>query len=270
MDRHRSSEKSFLAFVVLTFSSLFSYPSGRLAILRLRSPLSTVVFFDDTESVGDRFLGSITSQGHLTVQSGKASRRRLFTDEQNRSILSFDEEKGSIQREHQWNSEDQQRTALQIQLNSSIELHYRDPTDIRLTFTCDKEEYRLQLGVKSDLPSPTPKKHPRPSSPFAALVELKVKVQQICHDWLEHSRTMLGKRTSRSSLETTFSLFRKEWEVSLTIIYLIWSSIQLSRRRRRRRREDFCHWSSRMQDLSTDGIQLEGEMIDRELMRQRT
>ena len=194
-DRHRSSEKSLLAFVVLTFFVLlFSYPSGRLAILRLRSPLSTVVFFDDTESVCDRFLGSITSEGHLTVQSGKSSRRRLFTDEENRSILSFDEAKGSIQREHQWNSqgEGQQRTALQIQLNSSIELQYRDPTDIRLTFIRDKEEYRLQLGVKSDLHSAKP---PRPSSPFAALAELKAKAQQICHDWLEHSRTMLGMRS---------------------------------------------------------------------------
>ena len=256
MDRHRSSKRERESLSSPLDLLSFSYPSGRLAILRLRSPIGTVVFFDDTDSISERFLGSITGQGHLCLQPGKGSSRRLFTDEENRGIYSFDEERGAMEREHQWTTnKDPDRRALQIELNSSIELEYRHPRDIRLNFHCEKEEYRLQLGVPVDLPNEQipaaePKKPPRLSvtstdfDPSQSLAQLKERVQQISLDWLEHCRMSLGTTLSLSVvMKNCVSFQESDRSLSIILLFLLLlcsNPVRLSRVNlwERRRRDD--------------------------------
>ena len=123
-----------------------SYPSGRLAVLHLRPPSSTCLFFDDTDSKGNQLLGLVTRTGHVLVMQ-PACYARLVTDQQNERVYLCQGHTGLIDKQLQWSTTENNQ--IQFQLNAFLQLECRDSTNIRLSFTCQKEAFQFQLGMRS-------------------------------------------------------------------------------------------------------------------------
>ncbi|CAF0886668.1 unnamed protein product [Rotaria sp. Silwood1] len=149
-------------------SSQIYYPSGRLAVLRVQSPNSMILFFDDTDVPENVFLGLVTSNGSVLIMQ-PTLHARFVTDNQHERGYICNGKTGMIEKQLQWHSnnfvtqptlsneptthdEDEILPALlestvQLQLNSFMQLEYHNPTNIRFAFACQKEELKFQLGV---------------------------------------------------------------------------------------------------------------------------
>jgi len=159
------------------FSSLvsLSYPSGRLAVLRLPRPNPSTLFFDDTEIEENRFLGLVTSTGSVFLMQ-PSLHARFTTDNAHERAYLCDGRTGIIDKQLQYHfnrsgtqsvlsnqttSNDDEdilppflENTVQIQINSTMQLEFQNPTNIRFAFACQKEEFKFQLGTH--LPSQSP------------------------------------------------------------------------------------------------------------------
>jgi hypothetical protein len=155
---------------------LNSYPSGRLAVLRLRHPFSTTLFYDDIDSPEHQFLGLVTSTGSVLIMQ-PTLHARFVTDNQHERGYLCDGKTGIIDKQLQWHSNNSGNQSVlsnptvsndeddilpplfentvQFQLNSCMQLEYHNPTNIRFAFACQKEEFKFQLGVDLSIQSPT-------------------------------------------------------------------------------------------------------------------
>ena len=214
MDQHNSSET--LINTIDGFSSCcFSYPSGRLAMQRLRCPLFTVLFYDDRETGTNHLLGLITSEGHLMINKD----HHYVIDEHYQFIDICDDEHRTIDKSSQYYF-NEQNCSHRIQLNSSMELQYESPTKILLRFTFDKDLLQFQLGIPSissqekksrsesqcsswkshqinrqslSLNSSTNDDTLQSQLPLLTkLFDLRKQIEQICDNWLTHCRMALG------------------------------------------------------------------------------
>jgi hypothetical protein len=174
MDQFKFSKKrtnNTLTF----FSILISYPSGRLAVLRLNPPNICTLFFDDTDVPENQFLGLVTSTGNVFVMQ-PTLHARFTTDNQHERAYLCNGKTGIIEKQVQWhlhnpgnqsvlsnqttsNDEDDIlpplfENTVQLQLNSYMQLEYYNPTNIRFAFACRREEFKFQLGTKLLTPSP--------------------------------------------------------------------------------------------------------------------
>lgn len=165
---------------------MFSYPSGRLAVLRLNCPHSCTLFFDDTEIVENQFLGLVTSRGHMFIMQPTLHARFTTDSQRDRAYLCHGTN-GIIEKQIQWNlnnsmSIDEEddiedilpplfETSVQLQLNSFMQLEFHDPTNIRFAFACQKEEYKFQLGTT--ISSTTPQETISPTLPKKTPTDLK-------------------------------------------------------------------------------------------------
>lgn len=143
-----------------------SYPSGRLAVLCLRSSFSTTLFFDDKDSVEDQFLGFVTSTGNVLIMQPKFH-AQFITNNQSECCYLCNGKTGIIEKQFQCNfktnyqrpsisndknnsnSESYENT-VQFQLNSFMQLEYHNPSNICFAFICQNERFQFQLGT--DLP----------------------------------------------------------------------------------------------------------------------
>ena len=114
-------------------------------MLRLRPPSSTCLFFDDTDLRGNQLLGLVTATGRVLVMQ-PACYARFVTDHQNERVYLCQGHNGLIDKQLQWNTTENNQ--IQFQLNSFLQLECRDPTNIRLSFTCQKEAFQFQLGIR--------------------------------------------------------------------------------------------------------------------------
>jgi hypothetical protein len=146
-----------------------------LAVLRLPSSNSTTLFFDDIESPENQFLGLVTSAGSVLVMQ-PTFHARFVTDILHERGYLCNSKTGLIDKQFQWhlnssgtqsvlsnqtasNDEDDilpplLETTVQLQLNSSMQLEFCNPTNIRFAYAGHKEEFKFQLG--SNLPSQSP------------------------------------------------------------------------------------------------------------------
>jgi len=154
---------------------LLSYPSGRIAVIRLQPPASSTLFFDDTDSPENQFLGCVTSSGCVLVKQPNLY-TRFVTDSLHERGYLCNGETGIIEkqlRSHSNNPGTQSNlpnqtpandddeifppvldSTVQLQLNSCMQLEYYNPINIRFAFACHKEEFKFQLGAHpSQLPS---------------------------------------------------------------------------------------------------------------------
>ncbi|CAF1185184.1 unnamed protein product [Rotaria sordida] len=144
-------------------SSQIYYPSGRLAVLRLRSSYSTTLFFDDTSSIGNQFLGLVTSTGNVLLMQPKFH-AHFITDNQHECSYLCNGKTGIIEKQLQWyltNNYQRESIAIdkdditstlhdntiQLQLNSFMQLEYYNSSNIRFSFTCQNENFFFQLGI---------------------------------------------------------------------------------------------------------------------------
>ncbi|CAF4020243.1 unnamed protein product [Rotaria sp. Silwood2] len=157
-------------------SSQIYYPSGRLAVLRIHSPNSMVLFFDDTDVPENAFLGLVTSNGSVIIMQPTLHARFIADSQHERGYL-CNGKTGIIDKQLQWhsnslvtqstlsnepttNDEDDILPALlestvQLQLNPFMQLEYQNQTNIRFAFACQKEEFKFQLGVHLSTQSTT-------------------------------------------------------------------------------------------------------------------
>lgn len=151
------------------FIYLFSYPSGRLAVLRLRSSCFTTLFFDDIKSIENRFLGLVTHAGDLLLMESNCY-AHFITDRQHQCIYLCDRKNGIIEKRIQYNLKTSNQTQyvsiknnvidsnqvgnrIQLQLNSFMQLDYHNSSNIRLTFACQNENFEYELLNHSRLKS---------------------------------------------------------------------------------------------------------------------
>ncbi len=147
--------------LILSTEYEFSYPSGRLAVLRLRSPISTTLFFDDINSPIHQFLGLVTSTGSVLLMQ-PTFHARFITNYQYDNGYLCNGKTGVIEKRFQWHlSNNSQRKSqpitedntnplentIQLQINSFMQLEYHDSSNILFAFTCHDEEFKLQLGI---------------------------------------------------------------------------------------------------------------------------
>jgi hypothetical protein len=142
---------------------LISYPSGRLAVLRLRSPSSTTLFFDDTNSTSNQFLGLVTSTGSVLLMQ-PTLHARFVTDNKHERAYLCNGKTGTIEKQLRWSiTNNSQRESVsideddinpplldnivQLQLNSFMQLEYHNSTNILFAFSCQNEEFKFQLGA---------------------------------------------------------------------------------------------------------------------------
>ncbi|CAF1074187.1 unnamed protein product [Adineta steineri] len=160
-------------------STQIYYPSGRLAVLRLRSPFSTTLFYDDTGITAKQFLGLVTSTGNIVIMQ-PTFHARFITNNQHESAYLCNGKTGVIEKQFQSHFKTKGRrqsipidendtnltlleNTVQIQLNSFMQLEYNNPTNIRFAFTCHNEEFKFQLGAQiSTTPTPTLSDTPTP------------------------------------------------------------------------------------------------------------
>jgi hypothetical protein len=158
------------------FYILSSYPSGRLAVLRLPPSNPSTLFFDDTDSPENQFLGLVTSIGSVLIMQPTLHARFVTSNQHERAYL-CNGKTGIIDKQLQWhlntsgtqsvlsnqtgsNDDDDilpplLESTVQLQLNSSMQLEYHNSTNIRFAFACNKEEFKYQLGVNLLSQSPT-------------------------------------------------------------------------------------------------------------------
>ena len=254
MDQFRFSNKnSFSYFFIYSFN--LSYPSGRLAVLRLNPPHSSTLFFDDTDILENQFLGLVTSTGSVFIMQ-PTLHARFTTDNLHERAYLCNGKTGLIEKQIQWhlntsgtqsvlsnqtgsNDDDDIlpplfENTVQLQLNSSMQLEYQNPTNIRFAFACQKEEFKFQLGANLSSQSPVPvepiKKSARvqSKSKLSTIVSnstnvsekqqvqverlldgqvnlrelpmikelniLRKKIRHLCNSWLKECRITLGKK----------------------------------------------------------------------------
>ncbi|UJR24563.1 hypothetical protein I4U23_005938 [Adineta vaga] len=149
------------------------YPSGRLAVLRLQPPQTCTLFFDDTDSPENQFLGLVTSTGSVLIMQ-PAFYARFVTDPHHERGYLCNGEIGFIEKQLRTNSNDptpepsnpnpnpttignEEETTtpvdntVQLQLNSHMQLEHSNPLNIRFAFAYHKEEYKFQLGANPAL-----------------------------------------------------------------------------------------------------------------------
>ncbi|CAF3407872.1 unnamed protein product [Rotaria socialis] len=148
------SETKHKCYIELTDgSSQIYYPSGRLAVLCLPSSSSTTIFFNDTKSIENQFLGLVTHAGNVLLMQPKLH-ARFITNNQHEFAYLCDVKTGIIEKQIRWNSADNDdiNSALfgdtvQLQLNSFMQLEYQNSSNIRFSFRCQNEKFHYQLGV---------------------------------------------------------------------------------------------------------------------------
>jgi hypothetical protein len=172
----------------------FSYPSGRLAVLRLNC---CTLFFDDTDIEENQFLGLVTSTGSVCVMQ-PTLHARFTTDIQHERAYLCNGKTGIIEKQLQWHSNtsgtqsvlSNQTTSndeddilppllesiIQFQLNSCMQLEFHNPTNIRFAFACQKEEFKFQLGTNLSSQTPTTSFEPT-ISPTKKIGEKKVQTK---------------------------------------------------------------------------------------------
>ena len=189
---------------------VYSYPSGRLAVLRIHSPNSMILFFDDTDIRENQFLGLVTSTGSVVIMQPNLH-ARFITDNQHERAYLCNGKTGTIEKQvpcHRNNSATQPLTSnptvtnneddilppllenvIQLQLNSSMQIEYHNPMNIRFAFSCQKEEFKFQLGIHLSAQSTTS------SEPVTTTVPLK----KISSDKKLHSKGKVSTALSGSS-----------------------------------------------------------------------
>ncbi|UJR34249.1 hypothetical protein I4U23_021653 [Adineta vaga] len=227
-------------------SSQIYYPSGRLAVLRLRSLISTILFFDDTTIPTKQFLGLVTSSGNVLVMQPTFHTRFITNNRYEYAYLCHGKT-GLIENQLQWSfkrnihrqstlfheddddDDDNQHIPLientvQLQLNSSMQLEYQNPSNIRFAFSCHSEEFKYQLGssilrthspIVMDSTSLTRKFSKKRTSSINAneylhqksndeqmdlyhlpimkeLIIMRKRIKTLCETWLKEYRTILG------------------------------------------------------------------------------
>ncbi|CAF2587518.1 unnamed protein product [Rotaria sp. Silwood2] len=145
-------------------SSQIYYPSGRLAVLCLRSSYSTTLFFNDTNSIGNQFLGLVTSTGNVLLMQPKLHAHFITNNQRECSYL-CNGKTGIIKKQIQWHLKDNNYqgqsisndkdninqtlfdNTVQLQLNSFMQLEYNNSSNIHFVFTCQNEKFHFQLGI---------------------------------------------------------------------------------------------------------------------------
>ncbi|CAF4673219.1 unnamed protein product [Rotaria magnacalcarata] len=148
------SETKHKCYIELTDgSSQIYYPSGRLAVLCLPSSSSTTIFFNDTKSMENQFLGLITHAGNVLLMQPKLH-ARFITNNQHEFAYLCDVKTGIVEKQIRWNSTDNDDInstlfgdTVQFQLNSFMQLEYQNSSNIRFSFICQNEKFQYQLGV---------------------------------------------------------------------------------------------------------------------------
>jgi hypothetical protein len=155
---------------------LISYPSGRLAVLRLKPPNCCTLFFDDTDISSNQFLGLVTSTGSVFIMQ-PSLHARFTTDNQHERAYLCNGKTGIIEKQIEYhlnhcgsqsvlsnrtisNDEDDIlpplfENTIQFQLNSYMQLEYENLTNIHFAFACQKEEFKFELGTNLSSQSPT-------------------------------------------------------------------------------------------------------------------
>lgn len=205
-----------------------SYPSGRLSVLRLRSPKSTTLFFDDTDCSSQCFLGFVTSNGNVILNDPSHHARFIGNNRQEKSYL-CDGKSGVIEKEFHWNqsdiSEGTSPSSIQLQINSFMQLEYHKPSNISFAFQCQNERIQYQLGVhllkqssaikqtnrekippllykrsssvlsnseKSTRKFSREKSQTQPMTIMEELTLVRKRIEHLCSAWLEECRKALG------------------------------------------------------------------------------
>ncbi|CAF3387992.1 unnamed protein product [Rotaria socialis] len=194
---------------MLDGSSQIYYPSGRLAVIRVRSPNPIVLFYDDTDSPDHQYLGAVTSNGSVLVMQPNLH-ARFVTDNQHERGYLCNGKVGMIEKQLQWhsnnygapsascgdpttNDDDDALPALlestvQLQLNPYMQLEYANPSNIRFAFACQKEEFKFQLGIHVSMqttattPAERPIGSPKKSSTDKRM-QSKPKLPMIPSNW---------------------------------------------------------------------------------------
>ncbi|CAF3567379.1 unnamed protein product [Rotaria sp. Silwood1] len=168
IDIPKTKHKSYLELI--DGSCQIYYPSGRLAVLCIRSSYSTTLFFNDTNSIGNQFLGLVTSTGNVLLMQPKFH-AHFITDNQHQCSYLCNGKTGIIEKQFQWhltnNSEIQSISndinlslidnTIQLQLNSFMQLEYHNSSNIDFAFTCQNEKFHFQLGIHLPIQSLIPK-----------------------------------------------------------------------------------------------------------------
>ena len=209
-----------------------------MAVLRLPPPKSTTLFFDDTPSSTHRFLGLVTSIGNVLLVEPSYHARFIGNNRHENGYLCHGKT-GVIEKEFLWNcsttSEEMSYPSvidqtLQLQINSSMQLEYHQPSNISFAFQCENERFQYQLGVQlprtlcsttknlpgsrrvsqekspsilfkrlnsdeSKLPVRSSSNEKLPSrslTPMEELTILRKRIEHLCQNWLEQCRTTLG------------------------------------------------------------------------------
>ena len=199
-----------------------------MCVLRLRSPKSNTLFFDDTDSSSQRFLGFVTSTGNVVLNEPSYHARFIGNNRHEKSYLCHGKT-GVIEKEIQWNSSEISEgtfpPSIQLQINSFMQLEYHNPSNISFAFQCQNEHIEYQLGVhllkqssstkqtsrgkispmlvkrsnsvmsNSDNRSRKFSKEKSQTRPVTMMEELTVirkRIEQICSSWLEECRRTLG------------------------------------------------------------------------------
>ena len=132
-------------------------------MLRLPSPSSTTLFFDDTESPANQFLGLVTSTGNVILMQ-PTFHARFITNNRREHAYLCNGKTGVIEKQLQYHLktnfqrpsissiDDNTNSTLfdntiQFQLNSYMQIEYHNSSNINFAFTCENEEFKLQLGV---------------------------------------------------------------------------------------------------------------------------
>ncbi len=134
-----------------------------MAVLRLTPPLSTTLFFDDTDSPANQFLGLVTSTGNVLLMQ-PTFHARFITNTDYRNVYLCNGKTGIIEKQFQYHlpnnyqrqsipiDEDDVNPPLfentvQLQINSCMQLEYQNSLNILFAFTCQNEKFKHQLGA---------------------------------------------------------------------------------------------------------------------------
>jgi hypothetical protein len=142
-----------------------------LAVLRVRPPVFTTLFFDDTDCPTNQFLGLVTSTGNVILMQ-PTFYARFITNNRHEYAYLCNGKTGIIEKQFQYhltnNCQNQSisidenniipslfENTIQLQINSFMQLEYHNSSNILFAFTCENEEFKFQLGIPLLKRSPT-------------------------------------------------------------------------------------------------------------------
>jgi hypothetical protein len=134
-----------------------------LAVLRLGSSFSTTLFFDDTDSTENQFLGFVTFTGSVVLME-PTFHARFITDNQHENAYLCNGKTGIIEKQFHWNLKNNSpkesisidpddinlpiiENSIELQINSFMQLEYHNSTNINFSFACQNEQFQYQFGV---------------------------------------------------------------------------------------------------------------------------